>query len=346
MASELILILRDFYPSDEPPAEPSTLPRLPALETLLARADRVPMVRGWRDELRVRYATGPHAALSPAALTALGFPQGAGDRGAQHWLATPVHCFAGLDSVQLHPAGLLELPPATQAQLADEFNATFADSPWRLRAIGRRELLLSGAPLEASGEDPAASIGADLRQGLPHGAAGATLRRLVVEIEMWLYEHRLNRERQRQGELPVTGLWLWGASAPAGPGAPAASRVPAAQLLGSETYADALWQLSGGRSGALPERFGHGSGADAAPGGKGSSQLVLYPTMSTQMPNPAFEHLERNWLAPALQVLQAGELGAIELLAGHLRWRLSRLQRLRLWRKPAPWWRAIAPGAR
>ncbi len=132
----------------------------------------------------------------------------------QYWLATPVHCFAGLDSVQLHPAGLLELPPQTQAALAAEFSAVFADTPWRLHATGKRELLLSGVTLAASAEDPAVSIGADLRQGLPRGADAATLRRLGVEIEMWLHEHRINRERQARGELPVSGLWLWGATSP------------------------------------------------------------------------------------------------------------------------------------
>ncbi len=342
MASELILILRDFYPADAPSAQPA-LPRLPALEMLLSRAERAPMGHGWRDELRSRYATDPYAALSPAALTALGFPGEVGSGGEQHWLATPVHCFAGLDSVQLHPAGLLELPAATQSELADEFNAVFADSPWRLRAIGRRELLLSGATLDASGEDPAASIGADLRQGLPRGTAGATLRRLGVEIEMWLHEHRMNRERRRRGELPVTGLWLWGASARSAVRAAARPVRSAAvtQLLGEEAYAEALWRLSGGPIGVLPARFERQADTGGAPTAP-AARLVLYPTMSTATPNPALEHLDRHWLAPALQALRARELAAIELLAGRNRWRLTRLHLLRFWRAPAPWWQALA----
>ena len=106
--------------------------------------------------------------MAPAAVAAIGLDVTAAVD-PQYWLATPVHCFAGLDSVQLHPAGLLELPASEQSALAAEFTRVFADTPWRLHATGQRELLLSGAPLAASAADPAASIGADLRDGLPRG---------------------------------------------------------------------------------------------------------------------------------------------------------------------------------
>jgi hypothetical protein len=339
MASQLILILRDFFPAADPPTAASMLPRLAGLETLLSAADAVPMPHGWRDEFSARFATAASATLSPAAVVALGFRAAEVEAGRQHWLATPVHYFAGLDSVRLHPAGLLDLPALTQAALAEEFNAVFADSVWRLRTIGRRELLLSGAPLAASGADPAASIGADLRDGLPRGAAGATLRRLGVEIEMWLHEHRLNRERQARGELPVTALWSWGASAPVARESRAAasgSGARSAELLGEECYAEALWRLRGDRSAPLPERF------EPEVHGETSTRIVLYPTLSAESPNGAFERLEQQWLSPALQALRARRLSLIELLAGTRRFRLRRLHLARFWRARAPWWQALA----
>jgi hypothetical protein len=248
MASELILVLRDFSATGNAPPRDAPLPRLPALETLIARAQRASVPQGWRDHLRIRFAAAPQLPLAAAAVVANGLDVPAGI-GTQSWLATPVHCFAGLDSVQLHPAGLLDLPTQTQSELAAEFSRVFADTPWRLHPTGKRELLLSGDTLAASAADPAVSMGADLRDGLPRGPDAATLRRLGVEIEMWLYEHRINRERQARGELPVSGLWLWGATPPH---APAASpkrplvRLPLSErLFGADAYLEALWRLRG-----------------------------------------------------------------------------------------------------
>jgi hypothetical protein len=340
MASELILVLRDFSAAGDPPARNSSLPRLPALETLLSRAHRAPLPLGWRDYLRTRFAAAAQLQLAPAAVVAMGREETPAAADTQYWLATPVHCFAGLDSVQLHPAGLLELPPATQSALAAEFNLMFADTPWRLHATGQRELLLSGAALAASAADPAASIGADLRDGLPRGAEAATLRRLGVEIEMWLYEHRINRERQARGELPVSGLWLWGATLPAAPD-PAARR-PAPQsresvrLCGADAYVEALWRLRGSPIAPLPDGF------ERMAASTDDLSVVLYPALGAESPLRAVEQLEQRWLAPSLQALRARRLSSLGLLAGSVAYRLTRWQLARFWRPRLPWWEALA----
>ena len=72
MASELILVLRDFYATGNAPARGCALPRLPALEILLAAAVRAPLPQGWRDELRTRFAAASERALAPAAVAASG----------------------------------------------------------------------------------------------------------------------------------------------------------------------------------------------------------------------------------------------------------------------------------
>jgi hypothetical protein len=339
MASELILVLRDFSATGNAPARDAPLPRLPALETLIAKAHRAPLLQGWRDHLRTRFAAAPQLQLAPAAVVAYGLDVPAGI-GTQYWLATPVHCFAGLDSVQLHPAGLLNLTAQTQSELAAEFSLVFADTPWRLHATGKRELLLSGAALAASAADPAVSIGADLRDGLPRGPEAATLRRLGVEIEMWLYEHRINRERQARGELPVSGLWLWGASSPAAAAAsaprPARSLPRSERLFGEDAYAEALWRLRGSLIASLPDGFERIAASSEV------VDVVLYPTLAAQTPLQAFELLEQRWLAPALQALRARRLSRVSLLAGSLAYRLSRWNLARFWRAPRPWWEALA----
>jgi hypothetical protein len=337
MASELVLILSDFFPHGDAVEPESTLPRLPALESLLSLARADPLAQGWRSRFAARFGAPEFSALAPAAAAALSWLDAPAQPTQQYWLATPVHYFAGLDRVHLHPAGLLQLPVAAQAALVADFARVFGDAPWRLHAIGRRELLLCGAPLAASAEDPAQFVGRDPGAGLPRGPAATTLRRLGVEIEMWLHEHAINRQRQAAGELPVSALWLWGALAPAASmDARATADLSRSTLYGEDAYAEALWRLRGGRSEPLPQQF---SDLPRAPG---ATQAVLYPTMGGEGLGDAVQRLEQRWLAPALQALRARALSRIELLAGARAYGLRRLELARFWRKPLPWWERLA----
>jgi hypothetical protein len=334
MASELILILSDFSPLAQSAPDESARPRLPALETLLSKAKRSEMPGGWRAWLAARYASPELASLSIAAIAARA---GLGPSAAHYWLATPLNYFAGLDSVHVHPAGLLPLSDAEQGDLVAEFNALFADTPWRLHAIGARELLLSGEPLNASGADPAAFAGRDPSAGLPQGEEAATLRRLGVEIEMWLHEHRLNQKRQAGGALAVTTLWFWGSlphsAASALESARAGSPLLTPRLFGRDVYAESLWRLQGMQPEALPEAFQRETTG---------TRIVIWPSLDAEGLTQALQKFEAQWLAPALGALRARRLTSIRLLAAdtlyHLRW----LDLARVWRAPAPWWELLA----
>jgi len=336
MAAELILILSDFFaPTDLQPA--ADRPRLPALETLLATAQRRPLRAGWRAELAAEFGDARLDGCSPAALFASRVLDPS-ESAAHLWLATPVHYFAGLDRVQLHPAGLLTLSADSQAALAADFNAVFADGRWRLHATGRRELLLAGPALEAGGEDPARYLGAELDGAQPRGPEAAELRRLAVEIEMWLHEHPINRERQADAALPVSGLWLWG-SEPLR--VPAGDRpANAAVLYGEDAVAESLWLRRGGPCESLPE--GLPQGWLAARAARTGPHVVLYPTAAPDGLAAALARLDRDWVAPALSALRAGTLAAVQLLAGADAYRQRRLDRLRFWRPRVPWQEALA----
>jgi len=220
-----------------------------------------------------------------------------------------------------------------------DFSSVFGQSPWALHAIGRRELLLSGAPLAQSAQDPAQFAGRDPAGGLPRGAAAATLRRLGAEIEMWLHEHAINRERERNGELPVSTLWLWGAL-PVHAGMPAGAAAGALRggtdLYGEDAYAEALWRLQSSQAQPLPAHF------DAMPRAGGGSHVVLYPTLGEQGLGGALGQLEQCWLVPALAALRAQQLSAIELLAGPRSYRLRQWQLARFWRRRCAWWEQLA----
>jgi hypothetical protein len=349
--AELVFVLTDFFSAAGAEGRGQDagagLQRLPVLETLLARSRVTALAADWRGWLAARSSNVSCRVATPAATVAAayGADPSSGQVPGQVWLATPVHYFAGLDSVHLHPAGLLRLDSEEQQRLTADFARVFADSPWELRSFGQRELLLAGPAINASGADPAHFAGCDPSPGLPHGEGAATLRRLGAEMEMWLYEHPLNLERGRRGELPVTTLWLWGAEARAAAtppvGVPAAAAVPiapaaAATLYGSDTYAEALWRLQGGVAAALPAAF------DAALISPHADSVFLYPLLRPQGLRAAFEQLEQRWLPAALRAVSARRVSVLRLVVGARAYGWGWLDRARFWRPRAPWWETLA----
>jgi hypothetical protein len=339
--AELVFVLSDFYSAGSPGGRgdeaAAGLQRLPLLEFILARSDMTVLATDWRGWLAARGTSLGDAATTLAATVAAAWnarPAQAQAAG-QVWLATPVHYFAGLDTVQLHPAGPLRLDSEEQQRLVADFARVFADSPWVLQQFGQRELLLSGPALAASGADPARFAGADPSPGLPRGEGAGRLRGLGAEMEMWLYEHPLNLERRRRGELPVTTLWLWGAEAIA-PGAPPALARSPGRLYGCDTYAEALWRLQGGAVHALPAMF------DAALISPDADSVFLHSLLQPHGVSAALQQLEQHWLPGALQAVRQRRVSGLRLLVGARSYGLRWLHRARFWRTHAPWWEHLA----
>ena len=320
------------------------LARLPLLETLFARARRETLQPDWRGWLTAQAAGGPSpassAGLSMAQTVAAAWewPQRPAQSRGQVWLASPVHYFAGLDSIYLHRAGLLQLDDAEQHALVADFERVFAGSAWSLRSIGRRELLLSGPMIAADGADPAQYVGCDPSAGMPHGVDAGALRGLGAEMEMWLYEHPLNLERRSRGDLPVTTLWLWGAQH--NPRPPPASgpqpQAPLPPLYGNDSYAEALWRLRGAEPHMLPARF------EALPGGARAGAIILYSLLQPQGLGAALLQLEQRWLAGAYRALRHRHISVVRVLVGTRGYALQWLDLGRLWRRRAPWWETLA----
>jgi hypothetical protein len=326
--STLVLILADFHPPSET-RNTQGWPRLSALELLIARARRTTIAGGWRPWL-ARQMGGPAlASAAPAGVAAAGWLQDAAHE--CYWFATPVHYFAGLDSLQMHPAGLLQLDSAAQRVLCADFTAVFAGAPLSLHATGRRDLLLAGASMGAAMTfDPSGWLGADPSGGLPTGEGASSLKRLGAELEMWLHEHPINRERARQGQLPVSTLWLWGAGKAPERGT---GRVP--HLYAEDTYSEGLARLCGGYAQPPPERW-------MAPQ-SGETVIAILPTASED-PRARLQAIERCWIAPALADLRRGQLRQLQLIIGERGYAATRATLLQFWRTPLSWWQSLASG--
>ena len=134
------------------------------------------------------------------------------DVGSAAWsLITPVHWRVGTDAIHLADPRALALDEATSRALFDAVHPLFADEGMTLAW---------GAPLRwyASHPDLATMqtasldrvIGRSIDRWLPAERSARPVRRLQNEVQMLLYTHPINAEREAAGTMTVNSFWLSG----------------------------------------------------------------------------------------------------------------------------------------
>jgi hypothetical protein len=339
---QLTVVVADFFPEPEALAGAAAeLPRLAGLETLLRYGARKAAVADWRAWLAQDLGKPELAALPPAQVAALALTA-ASPAGLSAWFAAPVHLLAGIDHLRLHPGGLLRLEAAEAARYADSFAEVFAASGWLLQPLCGGFLLrgLAALPAAAASErDPARWLGANIASAMAQRLVPALARSATAEIEMWLHEHPLNRERAGRGELAVNSLWLWGggggASLQVGPGHEQRS-APTMRLVGSEGFVAGLCVLAG-LAPALPAtRF------DALPEAPPGARCHVVISAATSAPGDLpLQRIDRDWLLPALDALRSGAISQLRVHAGAVVVTLRASGMRRFWRRQRPWWQAL-----
>jgi hypothetical protein len=290
--------------------------RAPTLERLLARADTPTDAADWRAEaFRLIAAEG---APVPSVATAALAPGASRAAGSWVYMATPVHMLAGMTSVSLAADGILELESAEADALAADFSRVFGGGGVSLER-GRDALLLCrfDAPLRASTSPPEAAADRDIWACLPRGEDAPRLSRLTSEIEMWLFDHAVNRRRRESQRPVITGLWLWG-----------------------EGAADAEPPPVHGWTAGDDPLFGSFARAARYPGASTSGVVAVPDFPGT----PVWRDVEERWLAPALADLSAGRLQSIALSAHRRCVRLNARALRRFWRRARPWWEILIDG--
>jgi hypothetical protein len=290
--------------------------RAPVLEQLLARADSSVRESDWRAAAFRLIAPGE---TMPAVAAAAQFADlGRADRGAWVFIATPVHYVAGMSGVQLPADGLVALDVREAASLAQDFNRVWKDAGVHL-LVGRCGVLycVFDNPVRATTRDPVEAAGQDIGEYLPAGAGAgadaALLRRLMSEIEMWLFEHAVNKERAARSAVPVSGLWLWGGGA----------------MLA------ALPPISGWTAGPDP-LFGAYPAKTQFPQAGSSGVVVLPAPGADDWPDAV-----SRWLRPTLTALRAGRIQEARLSAGERCCRVRSKWHWKFWRRRRPWWESF-----
>ncbi len=358
---ELVLVISDLYVAPETAGR--ELPAgivLPGLQHVGRFGTRSKLGRGWRTWLS-QWLTGREsgstaavaaAGISPAVPRAVpGAPPPAAP---MVWMATPVHLVAGLTSLHLDRRSILRLASNDQSALAAEFARIFHDSGFHLQPLDSGDFLLFGPQLRlAESPEPARAMGASIADAQRADMADPTLRRLGSEIEMWLHENPVNAARDRRGEAPVTGLWLWGGGAApqlgpaAAPGLQVGAPVDAVLrtggpgaadiAFGRDAYLRGLWSTIGQNVLTLPPQLG---AVFSYPHARRAALAIEVGPMLHANPTWAFfdavTQIDRDFVAPAVDALRRGTLERLVILANDHQLTLRARDRYKVWRRMPP----------
>lgn len=319
---EFVLILPDVFAPETVSAAAFSRASLTRLRLAPARA----LPGGWRSWFATCLGRPDAARVDAAAVMAAGNGLDLADA----WVATPLHLLAGMHTVHVPPQALLQLDVAASRTLEEAFAKQFGDRELALHALPSGEFLLAGLALpEIDTVEPRRLIGGTLEEGLPAGAAGAPLRALMSEIEMWLHALPLNAERERTGLPAINTLWLWGGGhSPRESLAPTdeCDRARFQRIHTEESWALALAGLCGlrGMLASLPTSW---MDLEQRTAGQADSVCAIVPLAERGMPE-----IDAHFIAPAAQALREGRLERLVIAANDRAVELRARDHWRLWR--------------
>ncbi len=281
----------------------------------------------------------------PPAAGPLAYIADGGAPGELHWSrALPLHLRAEAAGVRLVP---VEIAETEAAHLETDLGDLLAGHGIRLeRTATGRWYLASEHPLPDR-PPPEALAGRFVEAAIPRRAGALNWAAVLSEIELTLYEHPVNRDREYRGEPPVNALWTWGCGRQPEPPEPFA--------WGRVLSDDPAWQgwarLAGAEAGELE---------NATPLRPSCCTLVAVHWAEAALAvddGPgwidAVSAIERAFVAPAIIGLRDGVEGQrwdrLELCTAqpdHKGRVLSRKALWRFWRRRRPFHNYVASGER
>lgn len=158
-----------------------------------------------------RARPGQHVSAGLGPLYAKLATKSAADAGAAVWLAELVHVAPSRDGAALIPAAQLNITMEQSEALLLSAQALLADTPYSLQAFqaGHWQVSLPDDYAPACPSPTLVSRGA-VNDWWSQDMAGRPWRRLINELQMLWFDHPVNQQRARQGELAVNSLWLFG----------------------------------------------------------------------------------------------------------------------------------------
>jgi hypothetical protein len=306
------------------------VPRAPALETILSRAERIEPPRGARHRV---FSSLFGLILPPDADAPVGAVARFADTGEKSegwWMcADPVHLRADRAGLVLIPARETGLTEHEAQSLAADLREVLPEAGQLEVAHPERWYLRLKDDPELHTRELDQVSGRDISHALPGGVGAAYWRRLLNEVQIRLHGHDVNRRREARGAAPVNSLWFWGCGTLPGEMSRAWARV-----VGGGSYVEGLARLSGTPFSPGPDR-----GVEPAAGGDGSVLVVLdhcaaaLASHDLQAWNRGIGELESDWFEPGLRLLRSRTLTRLEILTEGSGFRLAPLSLLKFWKR-------------
>ena len=210
-------------------------PRVPALELVTARADRLPGPEDFTSTAFELFGIQKEGEDLPSAAISYALATGEAPEG---WImhADPVHLRADQDRLLLFDGRGLAIDEAETAACVAAFNSHFSGDGLVLSAPdpGRWYLTLHAPPGVKT--TPLSEVtGRNINSYLPTGERHAYWHSLLNEVQMLFHGLPLNQARESSGQLSISGLWFSG-----GGRMPARGTTEIRRRIGSDVLIDAL----------------------------------------------------------------------------------------------------------
>ncbi|MEA3404479.1 MAG: hypothetical protein U9R28_01930 [Pseudomonadota bacterium] len=310
--------------------------KLPALKTLLKKADLFPTQSVLTNKTKDFYATASNLfhqpqALPVAASMAASFLDDFDAN--EFWIKIdPIQMIPDRDTLVLIPAADLNIQEEEAKALITAFNQHFeqdkvaieygSPTDWFLRI--KQVVDIHTTPLDQ------VKYG-HLDDRYPTGHAAQYWRQLLNEASMLFFSHEVNEERRNKGLPEINGVWLWGE------GQLDQSNIlqrQSATIWSDNAYLKGLAKLTGSQNSTFPETY-------QACLDSNSEQHLLMPTILHQnLANLTLEQwlesvkwLEEEWLQPLLKGLKNKEVHSLLLELGDgYRYHIEPKHLKRFWR--------------
>ncbi len=329
--SSVHLVVPDLFLPQEVAAEVCAGLVLPALETLLARAQSAPLSEESLEAWLCGAFSVADQAIAPVTLRA--------DRlepGEAYWLrADPVHLRLQRDQLILQAEVPLTVDEA--AQLCASLNAHFvADGLCFVAPHPQRWYLQLDAAPDMSTRPLAQVAGRDVHAHLPQGADALRWHGVFNEIQMLLFEHAVNQAREACGLLSINSVWLWGGGRAVGELAR-----PYAKVYGDSDLAASFAQTADIPHGSLTDDASQciaGDDGDALIVWEGLHRALQHGDLHAW--REGLQRFEQCCAKPLLNALRTGRIARLTLdspqAGAARRFVLTRGAAWKLWRRSLP----------
>lgn len=287
--------------------------KLPALETILAKSNRSETEGEVLESWLCKIFNVTKQQDWPVASILLQREENRMEVGESYWLrADPVHLRVENNHILLGDNQILNISLKEAISFTDSINEFFSDEGiiflplypdrWYVKCDETPELrtfLLSQA------------TGKNINDLLPRGKEGVIWNSRINEIQMFLYEHPLNRNREAQGELPINSIWIWG-----GGSKPSDVRTSYTHIWSDHILACALAEMGKVMCRDLPENASELLNYSENSG----EQLIILDSLQKYACYRDAYHwrnelmkMEQNWFDPLLLALKKRQIHRLKL---------------------------------